>query len=128
MSSHVILLFGKEVRAKDRGICDLREWETSLSGYRGLIHEWYGDTAVPFRKGRFHWHLAWEPGPNYDLRDDGWVETLDEAVECIETAVVKDFLHLLPRKWQPILQHVRELQEFMWSRGEQRPTAWELLQ
>jgi hypothetical protein len=119
-----IVLFGKTLYRRPHKY-DWDEYETLFSSYKGVIHNW----KHPVVDGHaIHWHLIWEPSRHYDLRADGWTDSLDVAVECIEGAAVEDFLQQFSKRWRPLLQHVKDMQEFMWARGTRRPTAWDRIQ
>ena len=129
MSEPTITLFRQRIVAREHLVASYREYQARLSDYDGVIHHWYGMSVLPFEKGRFHWHLIWEPNSRrYDQRADGWVETVEEAVAGIEDAAAKDFLAQFERRYRRTLSHVREMQEFLWAKDSQRPTVWDLLQ
>ena len=123
--SKPITLFGKEVhRRPDDYSWD--EYEASYSCYSGVIHDWKKDVMSDHPGCPIHWHLIWEPSRNYDLRADGWVKTIPEAIECIETAMVTDFLDQFDKRWRHTLKHVQHMQNFMWGYDAvQRRTAWD---
>ena len=124
MVSKPITLFGREVHRRPSDY-SWDEYRASYSGYNGVIHNWK-EGVGNLRDCPIHWHLIWEPSRHYDLRADGWVKTLPEAIECIETSMVKDFLAQFHDRWRHTLRHVQHMQKFVWGYSSTRPrTAWD---